>query len=107
MENINTPWGYYIDIIPNEYGYNLKKLVINPNKSLSLQSHNKRSEHWIVVKGNPKIIIEDRSLELKPDDHFYIPVNRKHKIENETNEIIEIIELQFGNYLGDDDIINY
>ena len=107
MEQINTQWGYYINIVSNDYGYKIKQLFINPNKQLSLESHNKRSEHWLVIKGNPKIVIEDKSLELKPDDHFYIPVNKKHRIENETNEIIEVIEVQFGNYLREDDIITY
>jgi mannose-1-phosphate guanylyltransferase/mannose-6-phosphate isomerase len=100
------PWGYYKILDYNE-GYQIKKLVINPNGQLSLQSHNYRNEQWYVISGNPTVTKGETVLKLKPNDTIFIEIKEKHRIENFTNEDVVIIEIQTGEYLGEDDIIRY
>lgn len=106
IEKFDRPWGSYINLV-NEEGYKVKKLTINPNSRLSLQSHNHRSEHWTVIKGKPKIQVGKDVLNLEINHHIYIPKQTLHRIENHTEEIAEIIEVQIGDYLEEDDIIRY
>jgi mannose-1-phosphate guanylyltransferase/mannose-6-phosphate isomerase len=72
-----------------------------------LQSHNHRSEHWVIVKGTCKVQVGDEILILNKDQHVYIPLNTLHRIENIGDELLEFTETQIGNYLGEDDIIRY
>ncbi len=106
FEQFKRPWGFYINLT-NEDGYKVKKLTINPNSRLSLQSHNHRSEHWTVIKGQPQIQVGGDKLNLEKNHHVYIPKKTLHRIENNTDEIVEIIEVQIGDYLEEDDIIRY
>lgn len=103
---IYRPWGYYEDI---DYGdkFRAKRIVVEPNKKLSLQLHNHRSEHWVVVKGVASITIDNKRFELVQGESTFVPKKTKHRLENNTAEILEIIEVQIGDYLGEDDIVRF
>ena len=85
----------------------VKKIVVYPHSKLSLQSHKKRSEHWVVVKGIASARCEDEIIELKRNESIYIPAEAKHSLENKSRELLEIIEVQSGTYLGEDDIVRF
>jgi mannose-6-phosphate isomerase-like protein (cupin superfamily) len=85
----------------------VKKIIVKPFCSLSLQKHQQRSEHWVVVKGRAYVTYEDREFILNENESTYISLGKKHRLENKDNESLEIIEIQTGNYLGEDDIIRF
>jgi len=103
---VYRPWGSYETI---DYGENfqVKRLRISPGKKLSLQSHNKRAEHWVVVKGTATVTNDKNIFLLQKNESTYIPVGTRHRLENATDEPLEIIEVQSGDYLGEDDIMRY
>jgi mannose-6-phosphate isomerase-like protein (cupin superfamily) len=104
----HRPWGWYINICGDDNsGTKVKKIHVNSNKRLSLQSHACRHEHWVIIKGNPCVQVGNIFYVLKKNDYIYIPINEKHRIENNTDEDVEFIETQIGSYLGEDDIIRY
>lgn len=98
------PWGTYQTIAMSP-GYQTKLITVIPGGILSLQKHFKRSEHWVVVKGTPTITIDDSKQEYQVNDHVYIPVESVHRLENHTDSPVAIIEVQIGDYLGEDDIV--
>ena len=100
------PWGKY-EILVNEPKYKVKKITVYPKGKLSLQTHEHRAEHWIVVDGNANIINGDKKIILKENESTFIPVNARHRLENKEEVNLEIIEVQTGNYLEEDDIIRY
>jgi mannose-1-phosphate guanylyltransferase/mannose-6-phosphate isomerase len=104
--HVHRPWGEFI-VLSDDNGYKVKKLIIKPDASLSLQSHKYRDEHWVVVQGTAEIIKNDEVLVLNKNDTISIPCGTKHRITNRTSEILIIIEIQTGNYLSEDDIIRY
>lgn len=105
---VYRPWGWYINIEGNDYsGSKVKKIVVLPGKRLSLQSHNYRHEHWVITKGTPIVQLGETFIKMKENEHIYIPIKEKHRMENKTNKIVEFIETQIGEYLGEDDIIRY
>ena len=107
-EKIDRPWGYYTTIHGNDKSlYKVKEIVVLPKSRLSLQSHNHRSEHWVIVKGRAKVQLDTEQIILEKDQHVYIPVKCLHRIENISDEMLEFTETQIGNYLGEDDIIRY
>lgn len=102
------PWGWYINIDGNDTnGSKVKRIGVYPGKRLSLQSHERRSEHWVIVKGKAKVQVGKDFHELHKNQSIYIPVGVLHRMENIGNEIVEFIETQIGDYLGEDDIIRY
>jgi mannose-1-phosphate guanylyltransferase/mannose-6-phosphate isomerase len=102
------PWGYYKNVEGNDNsGFKVKRISVYPGKRLSLQSHNHRSEHWVIVKGTGKVQVGDDFLILNKDQHVYIPLNTLHRIENIGEDLLEFTETQIGDYLGEDDIIRY
>lgn len=103
-EIYRRPWGTYQTLIL-ENGYQLKQITVNPKGILSLQKHAKRSEHWVVVKGQPTITIDDVAKVYNVGDHIFIPIGVLHRMANFTSEPVIIIEVQIGSYLGEDDII--
>jgi mannose-1-phosphate guanylyltransferase/mannose-6-phosphate isomerase len=103
---VNRPWGWY-DNIDEDGNFKVKKILVNPGASLSLQKHNFRSEHWIVVKGIAEITNGKKVLMLKENESTYIPLGEKHRLSNPGLLPLEIIEIQLGSYLGEDDIIRY
>lgn len=105
--HVHRPWGEYI-VLHEQGSYKVKKLVIRPGASLSLQSHQCRSEHWVVVSGLAEVVRGEEVLSAKANDSLYIPKTCKHRITNASNsEELVIIEVQVGDYLGEDDIIRY
>lgn len=100
------PWGYY-EVLQDTPTFKLKKITVNPNKKLSLQSHNHRSEHWICLSGKGKAQINDDLIELISDKSVFIKVTDKHRLINDSDEDLVIIELQTGSYFGEDDIIRF
>ena len=103
---INKPWGYYKSLDLDE-GFQIKKIYVNAESKLSLQSHKHRSEHWVILKGTATIIIDQNTYELNVNESIYIPLGSKHRLENNTKKELIVGELQIGDYLGEDDIIRY
>ena len=83
----------------------MKRIVVNSGSKLSLQKHKSRAEHWVVVKGIAKVTCGDKVFELKENQSTYIPQGNIHRLENQQDSPLEIIEIQTGEYLGEDDII--
>ena len=100
------PWGWF-DSIEKGDNFQVKRLHVNPGAKLSLQKHSKRAEHWVVVKGTATATNGQKVLTLKKGDSTYIPVGVRHMLENKTDTTLEIIEVQSGSYLGEDDIIRF
>ena len=103
---VYRPWGNYVILQDCRY-FKVKKLTILPGKKLSLQLHYKRSEHWVIVKGEAQIIKGDQELDLLEGESIEIPCNTKHRIKNNSNKTLEIIETQTGSYFGEDDIVRF
>lgn len=103
---VYRPWGWY-DSIESGNNFQVKKLHVNVKSKLSLQLHHQRDEHWVVIKGTATVINGESTLTLKQGDSTYIPRGFKHSLENRTNKSLEIIEVQSGSYLGEDDIIRF
>lgn len=101
----NRPWGSF-DVLLDTETYKVKRLTVNQNSMLSLQMHNFRDEHWVVVHGTGKIIIGKKSFDVKPGESFIIPRHEKHRLmnNNKFNKLV-VIETQTGDYFGEDDII--
>jgi Mannose-6-phosphate isomerase len=98
------PWGYY-DSIDADDGFQVKRILVNPGAKLSLQKHEHRAEHWVVVKGVAKVTCGEKTFSLKENQSTYIPKGEVHRLENQEGIDLEIIEIQTGDYLGEDDII--
>ena len=98
------PWGYY-DSIDADNGFQVKRILVNPGAKLSLQKHEHRAEHWVVVKGVAKVTCGEKTFSLKENQSTYIPKGEVHRLENQEGVDLEIIEIQTGDYLGEDDII--
>ena len=103
---VYRPWGYFTTLVEDKK-WKVKKIVVNPNSSLSSQLHRKRSEHWTVVEGNAEVVIDSKVSILKKNQSTYIPKNCKHRLSNKSNTILTLIEVQNGEYLGEDDIIRF
>ena len=100
------PWGYYV-LIEKSSNWQVKKIVVNPGSSLSLQKHNFRSEHWIILEGKALIENNESKICLKKNESTYIPIGTKHRLSNEGNKPLVLIEVQSGSYLGEDDIVRF
>lgn len=100
------PWGFYQNINSSKT-HKIKKLTVFPNKKLSLQKHSKRSEHWVVIEGKATVTKGTEIFELKKNESTFIPVNEKHRLENQGKKPLIIIEVQTGSYFGEDDIIRF
>ncbi|MEX0965176.1 MAG: mannose-1-phosphate guanylyltransferase/mannose-6-phosphate isomerase [Pseudohongiellaceae bacterium] len=103
---VYRPWGSY-ETLCRRPGYQVKHIVVNAGASLSLQSHQKRAEHWTALKGVSRVSCDDKEFELHPNESTYIPLGSKHRLTNLSDERIEIIEVQIGEYLGEDDIVRF
>ena len=100
------PWGSY-DSIDSDEGFQVKRLIVNPGAILSLQMHHHRAEHWVVVRGTARITLNDDVFDLGVNQSTHIPVGARHRIENPGTEPLHIIEVQCGDYLGEDDIVRF
>ena len=99
-------WGSY-EIILKSDKYQIKRIMVLKNQKLSLQSHKMRDEHWVMVVGTGTVNINDNVFTLKENEHIFIPKGSKHRISNDTENDIVFIEVQYGDYLEEDDIIRY
>ena len=97
------PWGWYESLLM-EQGYQVKRIVVDPGASLSLQLHRHRSEHWVVVRGQADVVVGTHSLHLTENQSTFIPVGCRHRLSNPGPAPLEVIEVQCGSYLGEDDI---
>ncbi len=100
------PWGSYDGVDAGER-FLVKRIVVNPGACLSLQLHYHRAEHWIVVRGTAKVICEDSSYLVSENQSTFIPLGKKHRLENPGRVPLEMIEVQSGSYLGEDDIVRF
>ena len=102
----HRPWGWFESLIlgPN---FQVKRIHVHKGAALSLQSHKHRSEHWVVVEGTAKVTIGDEIKFLIAGQSAYIPLGAKHRMENVGTQPMVLIEVQIGNYLGEDDIVRY
>jgi mannose-1-phosphate guanylyltransferase/mannose-6-phosphate isomerase len=103
---IYRPWGWY-DSIDSGSRFQVKRLVVNPGASLSLQMHHHRAEHWVVVRGTAKVTSGEKTFLLSENESTYIPIGGRHRLENPGKVPVEIIEVQSGGYLGEDDIVRF
>jgi len=103
---VYRPWGWYDSIESGEY-FQVKRLHVKPSAKLSLQMHHKRAEHWVVVSGTATVTNGEQIFSLEKGESTYIPLGVTHGLENATNKPLEIIEVQSGVYLGEDDIIRF
>ena len=105
-KTVYRPWGFYTVIAAGK-GFQTKIIHVNPGQKLSVQSHNFRSEHWVVLSGTAKVVLESRDYILSPGHSIDIPVKAIHSLQNPFNEDVEVIEVQKGDVLSEDDIIRY
>jgi mannose-6-phosphate isomerase-like protein (cupin superfamily) len=103
MEYDERPWGNY-QVLDEGEGYKVKRIVVHPGKRLSLQRHARRAEHWVVVAGLARATRDDEVLDLSARETIDIPVGAVHRLENPGAEPLVLIEVQHGDYLGEDDI---
>jgi len=101
---IYRPWGYYQDV-DSAPRYRVKRIVVKPGSKLSLQKHFHRSEHWVVVRGTAEITLGDDVRSVHENESVYIPIGSIHRLANPGKIPLELIEVQVGSYLGDDDIV--
>jgi mannose-6-phosphate isomerase len=103
----DRPWGRFNNLVEADK-YKVKVIEVKPQSRLSLQSHQQRSEHWIVVQGTAIITNGDDTRSYPVGAHVFIPVESKHRLENPSDDVtLQIVEVQLGDYLGEDDIIRY
>ena len=103
---ISKPWGSY-EVLEKGDTYTIKKLIVKPNGVLSLQSHEHRSEHWVVVDGEAEITLNDEIQIVKANNSVFIPIKTKHRISNKGQINLIIIEVWYGDSLDEEDIIRY
>jgi mannose-1-phosphate guanylyltransferase/mannose-6-phosphate isomerase len=103
---VHRPWGWY-DSIDSGPRFQVKRIMVKPGASLSLQMHHHRAEHWIVVCGTAKVTRGEDTFLLAENESTYIPMGQKHRLSNPGKVPLEIIEVQSGSYLGEDDIVRF
>ena len=103
---VYRPWGSYESLVVSDR-FQVKRIVVNPGQTLSLQMHHHRAEHWIVVHGTAEVTCEDKVFMLGEDESTYIPLGHKHRLANPGRIPLELIEVQSGAYLGEDDIVRF
>jgi len=102
-KRVNRPWGAYEGLDSGE-GFLVKRITVNPGARLSLQRHNQRAEHWVVVRGTAEVTCENVVQTIGANQSFYISIGEKHRLANPGDSILEIIEVQTGQVLSEDDI---
>jgi mannose-6-phosphate isomerase len=101
---VERPWGTFT-ILDESLSFKVKRIEVFPGKRLSYQKHFRRSEHWITVAGRARVILDDREILLGPGDTVDIPTGASHRVENPGDEMLVFIEIQRGDYFGEDDIV--
>lgn len=105
-KRVYRPWGWYESLV-HDTGFQVKRLMVKPGGKLSLQMHHQRAEHWTVVCGTAYVTIGEREFELEHDQSTYIPMGTRHRLENRSEASLEVVEVQTGDYLGEDDIVRF
>lgn len=100
------PWGAY-EILRDTPYFKSKIITVNPHSQISYQSHGRRAEHWIMTRGEGEVVLNEEVIAVKSGSHIFIPIGAKHRIRNNTGEILEFVEVQLGSYFGEDDIVRY
>ena len=103
---VHRPWGKY-DSIDNGHRYQVKRITVKPGASLSKQMHHHRAEHWIVVSGTAIVEVDEKETLLSENQSIYIPLGATHRLTNPGKVNLELIEVQSGSYLGEDDIVRF
>lgn len=106
MQSEERPWGVY-HVLDEGADFKVKRIVVKPGGRLSLQSHKHRAEHWTVVRGTATVTVDTRVFELTRGGTAFIPLGARHRLENLGHEPLEMIEVQLGSYVGEDDITRY
>jgi mannose-6-phosphate isomerase len=106
MERGERPWGTYT-VLDEHNGYKIKRIEVQPGQRLSLQMHHHRSEHWIVVSGTAKVTCGESVRIINVNESTFIPIGTNHRLENPGVIPLVIIEVQSGEYLGEDDIVRF
>ena len=105
-KTVSRPWGAYT-VLEEAPGFKIKRIEVRPGAALSLQLHHRRSEHWVVVRGIAHVTNGERQFDVHPNESTFIPVETRHRLENRGTEPLVIIEVQCGDYLGEDDIVRF
>jgi len=105
-KRVYRPWGYYEGLDVGEQ-FQVKRIMVEPGKKLSLQMHHHRAEHWVIVSGKANVTRGDETIELSANESTYIPVGMRHRLENIGTSPLHLIEVQSGSYLGEDDIVRF
>lgn len=100
------PWGYF-EILKDTENFKSKVIRVNPHAQISYQSHAKREEHWTITNGSGEVVLNDEVIPVNVGSHIHIPLGAKHRIRNNTDLILEFVEVQLGSYFGEDDIVRY
>jgi mannose-6-phosphate isomerase-like protein (cupin superfamily) len=100
------PWGWF-EILFEETSLKIKRILVKPGKRLSLQSHERRAENWVIIQGQALFTLDEKTFSLGPRQAVFIPEKSRHRMENAGQESLVFIEVQTGTYLGEDDIIRY
>jgi mannose-1-phosphate guanylyltransferase/mannose-6-phosphate isomerase len=103
---VHRPWGYY-DSIDSGNRFQVKRIVVNPGAALSLQMHHHRAEHWVIVRGTARVTRGEETFLVSENESTYIPIGTRHRLENPGKVPLEMIEVQSGAYLGEDDIVRF
>lgn len=103
---VHRPWGTYT-VLEEGPGYKIKRIVVKPKASLSLQMHRHRSEHWVVLSGTAKVVNDVKEYVVRPNESTFIAAGHKHRLENPGETEVVIIEVQAGEYVGEDDIVRF
>jgi len=107
MNSITSkPWGSF-EVIDQGKNFVVKKILVNPKSKLSLQSHRNRSEHWIIVEGEAEVTLDNKQMTMYPNQSIYIPKNSKHRLTNNSDDNLIVVEVWYGNILEEEDIIRY
>ncbi len=104
VERTQRPWGWY-ETVSEVAGNKIKRIGVLPGQQISLQKHHQRAEHWVVVQGVARVTLDDRTFDLPTGGHCDIAIGQVHRLANVTTDPVEIVEVQFGSYLGEDDIV--
>jgi mannose-6-phosphate isomerase len=106
LESEERPWGSW-HVIDVAEGYKIKRIHVNPGSRLSLQTHEHRSEHWVVIRGEATCEVDGVERVVKHDESIDVPLGAKHRLGNQGTEELVIVEVQLGSYTGEDDICRY
>jgi mannose-1-phosphate guanylyltransferase/mannose-6-phosphate isomerase len=103
---VPRPWGDYESLDRGDQ-YQVKRITVKPGAALSIQKHHHRAEHWTVVQGVARVLCDDREFDLQENESTYLPLGAIHRLENRGDELLILIEVQYGSYLGEDDIVRF